>query len=118
MDVKHEYEALDEAVRKIRWSLSGFAEMGVISTGRMNYTFDGIRATISEEAVGGLDFVTEAVVEGIEVKKMLSVKMDEHHLVTLSWHLHRHAPDNQDNLSCLYTAAEWSFWKGEDGVVF
>ncbi|MBS7248353.1 MAG: 3-hydroxyacyl-CoA dehydrogenase [Candidatus Freyarchaeota archaeon] len=77
MDIKR--EALDEAVKKIRWSLARLAEKGVISKERMDDVVGRIRTTTSlEEAVDSVDFVIEAVVEDIEVKKNVFSKMDEH----------------------------------------
>lgn len=77
MDLKQ--EILDRALEKIRWGLSKLVEKGVILKEKVDEIVGRIRTTTSlEDAVKEADFVVEAVVEDINVKKDVFRRVDEH----------------------------------------
>lgn len=76
MDIRE--EALGKAMERIKWSLTRLAEKGAISRERIGDVVGMIETTTSlEEAVVSADFVIEAVVEDINVKKDVFRRMDE-----------------------------------------
>jgi len=76
VDIKQEF--LDNALDKIRWSLSKLADRKVIPKEKIDEIVGRIKATTNlEEAVKDIDFAIEAVVEDINVKKDVFRRMDE-----------------------------------------
>ncbi|MHA1594320.1 MAG: 3-hydroxyacyl-CoA dehydrogenase/enoyl-CoA hydratase family protein [Candidatus Baldrarchaeia archaeon] len=76
VDIKQ--EILEKALEKIKWSLSKFVEKGRISKGAADAAFSRIKTFLDlKEAVKDVDFVIEAVVEDINVKKQVFKTCDE-----------------------------------------
>ncbi len=75
-DVKEEF--VDAALKKIKWSLSKFAENKTISQDRADAAMARIRGTTDlGSALAGADLVIEAAPEDIDIKKDLFAKADK-----------------------------------------
>jgi enoyl-CoA hydratase/3-hydroxyacyl-CoA dehydrogenase len=72
------YEILQKAKDKIKWSLDKFVEKRRIRQEDADAAFARITATTSyEEAAKDIDFAIEAAPENMELKKMVFVKLDQ-----------------------------------------
>ncbi len=71
-------EALNSAISKIKWSLNKFVEKKKITEQQRDEILNRIKTKMSlKEAVKEVDFVFEAVVEDVDIKRRLFRELDE-----------------------------------------
>lgn len=71
-------ELLEEAIKEIKFNLKTFSEKGIIDQNEIEKILSRIRCeTNVEEAVKNADFVIEAVVENMDVKKSIFKELDK-----------------------------------------